>query len=231
MDVSRDNLRLVALLPMRATSERVLNKNLKPLGGQPLFRHILDTLLSLDEVSEVVINTDSPEIAELASKTDRKVTIVERPEHLRSGHTPMNAIIRHDLSVTQADWYLQTHATNPFLSSETIRAAYRQLLADDSFDSLFSVTALQTRLWTSTGAAINHDPNVLLRTQDLEKVYEENSNMYFFRKESFQKRDNRIGERPRLFEVPRYEAWDIDDGFDFELAETLFQRGMRGGDR
>ena len=88
-------------------------------------------------------------------------------------------------------------------------------------DSLFSVTRLQTRLYDALGKPINHDPSVLLRTQDLPPVYEENSNLYLFTADTLRERGNRIGERPLLFEIDALEATDIDDETQFTLAQAL----------
>ena len=90
------------------------------------------------------------------------------------------------------------------------------------FDSLFSVTRIQTRLWDSSGRAVNHDPAVLLRTQDLPPLYEENSCLYIFTRSTLESRHNRIGERPLMFEIDRLEAWDIDEESDFRIAELLY---------
>ena len=63
------------------------------------------------------------------------------------------------------------------------------------------MTPLQTRLWTVDGRPLNHDPRVLLRTQDLEPVYEENSCLYLFDAATLLRTGNRIGERPLLFAI------------------------------
>jgi CMP-N-acetylneuraminic acid synthetase len=124
-----------------------------------------------------------------------------------------------------ADWYLQTHSTNPLLRPATIDRAVAELLGSvPRHDSLFSVTRLQTRLWDAAGQPMNHDPAVLLRTQDLPPVYEENSCLYMFTGKGLRRGGTRIGQRPLLFEIDRDEAWDIDEEIDFEVAEFLFQR-------
>lgn len=216
--------KIVALLPMRAQSERVVGKNLKSFAGKPLYHHILQSLLTVDLISEVLIDTDSDEIAGEAPQMSDRVRVIPRPLHLRAGETPMNDVLLHDVSQVEADWVLQTHATNPLLLPETIERAIKQVTASKSHDSLFSVTPLQTRLWWPSGKAINHDPNVLLRTQDLDKVYEENSNLYIFRPDTLKVRKNRIGWRPILFEISREEAWDIDEDLDFSVAEFLMNQ-------
>jgi CMP-N-acetylneuraminic acid synthetase len=122
----------------------------------------------------------------------------------------------------QADFYLQTHSTNPLLRTETISEAIDQFLTGyPAYDSLFSVTRLQSRLWDQLGRAINHNPNILLQTQDLPPVYEENSCIYIFTRQLLLARRNRIGERPMLYEIEAAEAWDIDDEVDFAITDFL----------
>ncbi len=220
--------RIVALVPMRHDSERVRGKNFRPLGGRPLFHHIVSTLQRVPQVDAIAIDTDSPTIKEDAAVAFPDVRIIDRPEHLFGGHVPMNDILLHDVDHVEADLYLQTHSTNPLLSAETIAAACEALLgARDQHDSLFGVTSLQTRLWWPDGRAINHDPNVLLRTQDLPPVMEENSCIYLFAAETLRRRGNRIGERPLLFPIEHHEAWDIDEELDWTVVEALYEAGRR----
>lgn len=215
--------RIVALVPMRHHSERVPGKNYRPFAGRPLYHHIVGSLLACPLISEVMIDTDSAFIMEDASKHFPQVRLVERPPHLRDGMTPMNDVLLHDVTQVAADFYLQTHSTNPLLRAETITRAVECFIAGyPVYDSLFSVTRLQTRLWDQLGRAINHNPAILLRTQDLPPVYEENSCLYIFSRKILETRHNRIGERPFMFEVDRLEAADIDEEVDFRFAEALF---------
>jgi CMP-N-acetylneuraminic acid synthetase len=215
--------RIAALVPMRHSSERVPGKNYRALGGRPLYHHIVSTLLATPRVDVVVIDTDSPHIKEDAARSFPQVQVLDRPEHLRAGTVPMNDVLRHDISQVQADAYLQTHSTNPLLRAETISAAIERFEAGDGIDSLFGVTRLQTRLWSDDGRPLNHDPNVLLRTQDLPPVFEENSCLYLFTGDVLERTGKRIGDRPTMFEVPRAEAWDIDDEDDWEVIEALVE--------
>lgn len=219
--------RIVALVPMRHQSERVPGKNYRPLAGKPLFQHILDTLLVCPEIQQVAVDTDSPVIMESLRTQYPQVTIIERPAHLRAGTTPMNEVLLHDTAQIPADLYLQTHSTNPLLRPQTISRAIQTLVSQyPAYDSLFSVTRIQTRLWDALARPINHNPAILLRTQDLPPVYEENSCMYLFTRPTLEVRRNRIGERPYLFEIPAAEAWDIDDELDFQITDLLVTRSM-----
>jgi CMP-N-acetylneuraminic acid synthetase len=214
---------IAAFVPMRHSSERVKGKNYRQLGGRPLFHHIVETLLAVDEIDEVVIDTDSDVIASDTAQAFPTVRVLERPEHLRAGDTPMNDVLLNSIAAVPADLYLQTHSTNPLLQATTVSAGIRRLLdAGDAHDSLFTVTPLHTRLWTPEGKAINHDPAVLLRTQDLPPIMEENSCMYLFDADTLRRRGNRIGERPILEPISGAEAWDIDDELDWAVVEALY---------
>jgi CMP-N-acetylneuraminic acid synthetase len=220
---------VTALVPMRHTSERIPGKNYRPLGGRPLYHHVIEALLAADTVQHVVIDTDSPVVLEDAARHFPGVTLLERPEHLRDGRIAMNDVLLNDVRQLEGDWFLQTHSTNPLLRSTTIDRAVSDFFeADGAHDSLFSVTRLQTRLWDASGRPMNHDPAILLRTQDLPPVYEENSCLYVFSRKSLEERGTRIGDRPMLFEIDAKEAADIDEELDFAVAEFLFMRRTAG---
>ena len=220
---------IVALVPMRHHSARVPGKNYRPLGGEPLFHHILNTLQTVDAVQQIVVDTDSEVILSGLAEHFPGVKALKRPENLCADDIPMNEILIHDSGIVQADYYLQTHTTNPLLRSETIVKAIDTFLDSiPEYDSLFGVTRLQTRLWDQLGRPVNHDPNILLRTQDLPPIYEENSCIYIFNRATLIERRNRLGEHPLMFEIPAEEAWDIDEELDFTVADTLFR--ARQGD-
>jgi len=215
---------VVALVPMRHHSERVPGKNFRQLGDRPLFAHIIDTLLTCSGLDEIVIDTDSPEIRQLASRRyGSAVILLPRPDHLSDGTTSMNDVLLHDVGEIAAEIYLQTHSTNPFLRRETIEHAIDMFVDESRHDALFGVTRVQTRLYRADGEPINHDPEALIRTQDLEPIFEENSCLYLFRGETLTTKGKRTGSNPMMLEIPREEAWDIDEEIDFLVAECLWK--------
>ena len=218
---------VVAFMPMRHSSERVPGKNYRELDGAPLFHHMLRTLEEVPAVTTVLIDTDSPVVANQCADFFPDVIVIDRPAHLLGGDVPMTAILQHDASVIESDWYLQVHSTSPLLRPDTIQAGLAALDASPEHDSLFSVTRLQTRLYDAESMPVNHDPRVLLRTQDLPPLYEENSGMYVFSQEQITE-GRRFGDRPLLFPINPLEATDIDEEPDFILADTL-HRMQRDG--
>jgi CMP-N-acetylneuraminic acid synthetase len=217
---------IIALVPMKGHSERVPNKNIRPLAGKPAFHWIIETLSKSKYIKEIVINTDSPEIADDAKK-NFKVTILKRPDFLLGDMVSIQPLIAYDISQTKGEFYLQTHSTNPLLKTETIDLAIERFFSQKENDALFSVTSVKTRFYWKDGTGINHDPKHLIRTQDLDPVYEENSCLYIFSKETNQKIKNRLGSNSLMFPIDRLEATDIDDMEDFYWAEHLLTQKIQ----
>lgn len=214
--------RTVAVVPMRHNSERVPGKNYRPLAGIPLYHHVVRTLASVPEIDLIVIDTDSDFIIEDCAEHFPQVQVLLRPEHLRDGAIAMNDVLLNTLDQVDADVVLQTHSTNPFLKADTVSEALKRFTAADrEFDSVFSVTRLQARLWDAETRPVNHDPSVLLRTQDLAPLYIENSCFFIFTPELLREGGTRIGARPLMIEMAPLEAVDIDNEEDFSLAAVI----------
>jgi len=211
---------ITALVPMKGHSERVPNKNIRQIAGKPCFHWIMESLSKSKYIAEIVINTDSDIIAESA-RENFNVTILKRPDYLCGDMVSIQPLIAYDISQTKGEFYLQTHSTNPLLTPDTIDEAIEVFFDQTKHDALFSVTPLKTRFYWPDGTAVNHDPNNLIRTQDLSPIYEENSCIYIFSSETNIKFKSRLGSRPMMFPINRLEAVDIDDWEDFFLAEYL----------
>jgi CMP-N-acetylneuraminic acid synthetase len=223
--------RVVALMPIKRNSERVPGKNFRDFNGRPLFRWMLDTLLEIEELDRIVINTDARDLLEWHGAVDSaKVLLRDRRPEIRGDHVSMNRVLADDISEVQASRYLMTHATNPLLSAASIRralAAFEDALRAGRADSLFTVNRHQSRFYRADGSPINHDPQNLIPTQQLEPWFEENSTLYLFTPESFAATAARIGQRPEMFTLPPSESLDIDDMDGWNLAEAV----ARGRDR
>ena len=227
--------RLTALLPMKAHSARVTSKNFRIIAGKPLFRWVLDALCATPGIDRVVINTDArPILADNGLKDGDcagKVTIRDRKPEICGDFVSMNLVLADDIANVASDYYLMTHTTNPLLSVATIGAMIDRFAAAEAkgeADSLFTVTRRQTRFYTPDGAAINHDPKNLIRTQDLAPYMEENSVCYLFTAASFARTGARIGAKPILYETPRLQSVDIDEPSDWFMAESLLKRVAAG---
>lgn len=216
---------ITALVPMKGHSERISNKNIRALAGKPAFHWILESLSKSKYVDEIIINTDSEEIANSA-KTNFDVMIFNRPDYLIGDMVSIQPLIEYDISRSGSEYYIQTHSTNPLITPETIDNAIEKYFSQNKHDALFTVTSVKTRLYWPDGVAINHDPKHLIRTQDLEPIYEENSCLYIFSKTTNIKTGSRLGSNPMMFPIDRLEAIDIDDIEDFHWAEYLLLKRL-----
>lgn len=222
---------ICSIVPIKHNSDRVKGKNYRDFNGKPLYFYIINTLLQSKYIDRVIINTNSEIVKKGVNtffKDNDKIIIYDRPEHLWPGDTPVNKLLIDviDKLDLNADFYLQTHTTNPLLTVETIDKSIEIFLEKRKlgFDSLFSAKKLQERLYyyrDDNMIAINHNPNELIPTQNLEPIYNENSCIYIFTKEKLISKNHRIGDKPFVFEMDHVESQDIDTEFDFSFAKLL----------
>jgi CMP-N-acetylneuraminic acid synthetase len=218
-----NSLKVTALIPMKGNSERVKGKNVRDFAGKPLLAHVIETFSRSKYISNIIINTDSQKIADLAKSISDKVIIHNRPEEICGDFVSMNDIINHDIHKVEGEYFIQTHVTNPLLTLESVDKGIEAYFENkNDFNSIFSVTKIQTRLFWEDGKPVNHNPAELIRTQDLPPVFEENSNFYIFSKSAFIEAGNkRIGTNPKMFEIGQIESMDIDNEDDFILSEYI----------
>ncbi len=222
-------MKIDIFIPLKGKSQRVPGKNMRPFGGRPLFHTIVATLEQAERVGGIYIDTDSEVIAESAATFDTVTVIMRKPELL--GHdVSVNWLIKDFLVDHPGIAHLgQTHCTNPLLSAATIDAAVGAYFDDDEATSLFTVDRIQARLYDKDLTALNHNPDELLPTQDLDPIYLENSNLYLFERNAFFEEDARITSKTMIWEMDPYESVDIDEEKDFRMAEALHRSMTRLG--
>jgi CMP-N-acetylneuraminic acid synthetase len=163
---------------------------------------------------------------------NERILMRDRNEEICGDLISMNLIIKDDIKNIDSDIYLMTHTTNPFLSRHSVEAAIEKFqiaVKAEGADSLFTVNKVQDRFYDIDVQPINHDPANLIRTQDLDPWYQENSNLYLFSKESFNKTDARIGANPTMLVTAPYESTDIDTPDDWELGEVMVEYYRKKG--
>lgn len=220
-------MKITALLPMKANSERVKGKNFRLFGNKPLFKWILDTLEDINFIDEIVINTDAePQLIEKGFEETKKTRLRKRKKSICGDDVSMNIILKDDIENTKSDLYLMTHTTNPFLSKNTIEDAvafFLEKTKKENCDSLFSVDKVQERFFDENAKPLNHDLTNLIKTQDITPWFKENSNLYIFTKESFLSSNSRIGKNPIMYEMSSYESLDIDNQHDWDLGISMLK--------
>ncbi len=210
-------MKVVAFVPIKLNNERCPGKNTRPFSnGKPLISYILNTLKTVTCVDEIVVFCSDSSICDFLPEG---VRFLKRDPYLDLSTTSFNEVLTSFADAVQADVYVLTHATAPFMSAESFEKAIQAVLSGE-YDSALSVKRLQEFLWKD-GKPFNYDVEHIPRTQDLEPLYTETCGMYVYTRDLISKEKRRIGHRPYLVEVSEIEACDINTPGDFVLADAI----------
>lgn len=212
-------MKTACFIPIKANSERVPGKNLRVLNGKKLYEYICEHVIKADVFDDVFIDTNSPEISEYAVRAGFKV-IKREPELAKNSANGNDLLMYHFNNYRGYDYYFQLFATAPYLQPETIKECFSQLTTSDEYDSVFTATENHGFYWMN-GNPINYRPGILPRSQDMLAVVEETTGLYGITKESLERYRCRIGRKPLIITVSKFEAVDINTEEDFKVAEYI----------
>mgnify|MGYP003783878771 CR=1 FL=1 len=210
-------MKTVAFVPIKTNNERMPGKNTRAFSnGKPMLSYILNTLRTVGEIDEAYVYCSDESIREYLPEGIR---FLKRDPYYDQQTTSFNEVLASFADLVDADIYLLTHATAPFISAETMRTAVRKV-RDEGYDSAISALRKQDFVWKG-GRPANYDPLHIPRTQDLEPFYLETCGLYVYRSELMKKEKRRIGDKPYLVEVSPVEACDVNDQDDFDFADII----------
>ena len=209
-------MKIVAIMPIKLNNERCPGKNTRLLGGKPLLQYELDSLKETGLCSDIYVYCSDEAVVPFLPEG---VNFLKRPQELDLSTSNFTQIFSAFMADKDADIYVYSHATAPFVTVETMRQCM-EAVKSGAYDSAFCAVKLQDYLWKD-GEPLNFDATNLPRTQDLEPIYQETSGVYVFTKDVFLKHKRRIGVNPFIKEVTFREAVDVDNPEDFNLAEVL----------
>jgi regulator of RNase E activity RraA/CMP-N-acetylneuraminic acid synthetase len=215
-------LKIVAFVPAKGSSERIHNKNLSLIDGEYLFKRKLRQLLECKLIDEVYLDTDSDEIAELAS--DLPVKRLNRPQALANNTTDGHELFAWECKQVKADIYVQALCTSPFLGPDTLERALNCLISSTDNDSLIAVVKSKQYLWEHGNPLYGRGriPNSV----ELPITTIEAMSLYAVREEVLST-GMRFGSSPIFFELTPSENIDVNWPEDLALAETI-AGGIRG---
>jgi CMP-N-acetylneuraminic acid synthetase/phosphoglycolate phosphatase-like HAD superfamily hydrolase len=212
---------LVALIAVRAGSQRVKNKNIRAFADSNLLEIKINQLKKVKQLDEIIVNSDSEEMLEIARKNG--VTAVKREEKYASSEAGMSDVYQHFAEVTEAVHIMYANVTNPLVEAENYEEAISTYFSNlDENDSLASCHPIKEFLWKD-GEALNYDTENQPRSQDLPNIVALNFAISILPREVMRKKRNIIGEKPTFFELDEIESVDIDTELDFYLAERLYE--------
>ncbi len=211
-------MRTVAFVPIKLNNERFPNKNIMPFdNGEPLITYILSTLRKTKNIDEIYVYCSDEHIREYMPEG---IKFLKRNSYLDLSTTSFNDVLTTFADAVDADVYVLTHATAPFIAAETIEIGVRKV-CEEGYDSALTVTRLQEFIWKDN-KPFNYKTENIPRTQDLEPLYKETCGLYVYTKELIREKKRRIGEKPYLIEISEVEACDINTKDDFIIANAIY---------
>lgn len=211
-------MKTVAIVPMKLNNRRLPQKNTKAFtNGKPLCYYILSTLLEVEGIDEVFVYCSNPDIRDFVPEG---VRFLQRSTDLDQDTTKMNEVLQCFAKDVEADIYVMTHTTAPFVKKESIEKGL-QAVTNGEYDSSFAAKKLQDFLWKD-GIPFNYALDNIPRTQDLPALYEETSGFYIYKSEVMTQLNRRIGNKPYIVEVGEIESIDIDEKEDFIIADAIY---------
>lgn len=212
-------MRSVAFVPIKMNNERLPGKNVKRFkGGNPLIYYILNTLKKVNKLDDIYVFCSDESICNYLPEG---IKFLKRDEYLDLSTTSFNEVLVSFAKNVEADIYVLTHATAPFITVNSFNRGI-EAVASKEYDSALTVQKLQEFLWKD-GRPFNYDLANIPRTQDLEPFYTETCGMYIYTRDLILNNNRRIGDKPFLIEVSKIEACDINEPIDFTIADSIYQ--------
>lgn len=216
-------MKIVAVVPVKMNNTRLPNKNIKAFtNGEPLCRYIFNTLLKVDLINEVYVYCSEESIKDYLPEG---VIYRTRSVFLDTDRASMTDVLKAFAGEVDAEIYLMTHTTAPFILAESIEAGLNAVV-NGGYDSSFAAKKVQDFLWMD-GRPFNYHLDCIPRTQDLPVMYQETSGFYIYNKSVIDKLGRRIGDTPYIVEVDEIEAIDIDEPGDFAIADAVYNYIVR----
>ena len=224
-------MRILALIPARGGSKRLLGKNIRMLGDKPLIVWSIDAAKGIPEICDILVSTDSSEIAEICKESGVLVP------WLRPADLATDTASSVDVAIHALDWYeaekgavdgiLLLQPTSPFRTQEAIRKGIMLFMKHDRKPVLGVSPTHAHPMWTLKMKGdylvpYMQEHGLESRSQDLPPAYIVNGSFYLISPTELRNCKSFMGSRtvPLLIESPQ-EAVDIDSEWDFKMAEKI----------
>ncbi len=212
-------MKIVCFIPIKSNSERVPGKNFRILCGRPLYQYIIDHAILANCFDDIYVDTNSDVVKKYCE--ERNIHWIERKQELAMNTANGNDLLNYHFdSFPNYDYYFQLFATAPFLQPNSISKAVNTLIYSTEYDSTFTALENHSFYWYS-GNPINYRPCILPRSQDMQPVIEETTGLYGMSRDALAKYRCRIGAKPYICIVNKFEAVDINTEDDLKLADFI----------
>jgi CMP-N,N'-diacetyllegionaminic acid synthase len=235
----KSNSKIVAFIPARSGSQRVVGKNIRPLHGHPMLAYSISSAIESGIFSRIIVSTDSEEYAQIARHYGAEVPGL-RPVEMAATTSPDIEWVAHSLAQLgpEIDAFAILRPTSPFRSAETIKRAWRQLQELKGIDSVRAVELVKQhpgKMWKVADDMRSMKP--LLEQSDLPvplhsqqyqalpKVYVQNSSLEVAWVGAVSRTNTISGHAIAPFFTEGAEGMTIDYEGDWDVAEKILRDG------
>ena len=211
-------MKLTAIIPVRAGSQRVKNKNIKPFANTTLLDIKIETLKKVQGIDDIIVSSDSQEMLKIAKEHDVNVHV--RDEYFASNEVNNSDFMQNLSTIVDEGHIMYSPCTSPLLSSETITEIVSKY-KNNNLRNIVTVTTQKHHMWLN-GKPLNYDPSNAPNSQDLPDIYSINYGCCILSKDDLYKHKNVVVE-PTFHITNEIESIDIDTEFDFIIAEFVYR--------
>lgn len=233
----------LAIITARGGSKRIPRKNIKEFCGKPIIAYSIEAALESGCFDEVMCSTDDEEIAEVAKRHGATVPFMRSAATANDFATTadvLNEVIAEYQKRGKAfECFCCLYPTAPFVNASRIRQGLEMMIASKANGAMPVVQysyPIQRALKIGNGTISMREPEYLRsRSQDLEPMYHDAGQYYWYRTEAFLRNPNLMVGNPIAVITPEEEVQDIDTPADWKMAEMKYRLLMSGksdnGDR
>lgn len=226
---------ILAIITARGGSKRIPKKNIKDFCGKPILAYSIEASLKSNVFSEVMVTTDSVEIAEISKKYGASVPFYRSQktsdDFATSADVLTEVIEKYKELGKEFEYICCIYPTAPFISAEKLKAAYDILMENPEINEVFPIVSFsfppQRALRLNNGAAEIINPDTYqMRSQDFETLYHECGQFYFMKTDVFLETQKLVLPNSKPIIVDETEVQDIDNITDWKLAELKYRMMM-----
>ena len=211
-------MKLTAIIPVRAGSQRVKNKNIKPFANTTLLDIKIETLKKVQGIDDIIVSSDSQEMLKIAE--EHNVNVHVRDKYFASNEVNNSDFMQNLSTIVDEGHIIYSPCTSPLLSSETITEIVSKY-KNNNLRNIVTVTTQKHHMWLN-GKPLNYDPSNAPNSQDLPDIYSINYGCCILSKDDLYKHKNVVVE-PTFHITNEIESIDIDTEFDFIIAEFVYR--------
>ncbi len=221
---------IIAVIPARGGSKRILNKNIRNICGKPMIQWVLEELKKTKFIKDIIVSTDSHEIKKTVETLGIKVPFL-RPSNISDDFTSTSVVTKHALkwyeqNISKVDYVITIYPTAIFTSHNEILMAYKKII-NEGWETVFTATTfpfpIQRAFFLNKKNLIQmFQPEMFYkRSQDLTEAYHDAGQFYFSNTHAVLNETPAFSDKASIILLPRHKAIDIDTEEDFIFAEKL----------